>query len=139
MTSEPARQPPQTLGAGKIIGCIVAALAGGLLVIAGVFALFFFFMYSAMRGEPYRVAVVFLKSHPAVVATTGTPMEEGFFPNGNVVMTGSTGHARYSISLSGPRGEGVGAVESDLAGGRWRVSAASWTSRGMTVDLLPPP
>ena len=66
-----------------------------------------------------------------------TPISEGFMPSGSVNVSGSTGTANLSISISGPKGSGTITVEARRSGGNWtyQLLQVQIAGTGKIIDL----
>ena len=94
----------------------VALVAG----FAGVIVLFISAIFGLIRGsEVYQTAVTEARLAPAVVTALGTPIEEGFFVQGNIEVSPQTGYADLAIPLEGPGGTATIFVEAEKQGGEW--------------------
>lgn len=89
-------------------------------------------------SDAYKIAVARAKAHPVVEQTLGTPIEEGWFAQGSIEITGPSGKANLSIPLSGPLGEGTLYVVATKSAGQWTFSTLFLTvdSTGQRIDLL---
>lgn len=97
------------------VGCLLP-----LLLIVGCIGSIFMVATTAMKSsDVYKDALVKASSDPEVVAALGTPITAGFFTNGKINTSGSTGDAAFSIPLSGPNGKGTIELEAKKSGGDW--------------------
>ena len=115
-------------------GCLLAFLA-----MAAFTAVIFWFVISLMRqSDAYAQALTASRASPAVVATLGSPIEEGLFTTGNISESGPSGEAELAIPISGPRGAGTVYVEAKKSAGEWTISKLIFEAEndGKRVDLL---
>lgn len=100
------------------VGCLSVVL-----LFAAFIALIFTFVFGMMKNSTaYSEALEIARSNPAVTASLGTPIEEGFFVSGNINESGPSGEAELSIPISGPRGVGTIYLEARKSAGAWQFS-----------------
>ncbi len=119
---------------------ILVILGAGCLLflafVAGIFALVFGMMKSS---GAYLDALAMARADSRVVASLGTPIEEGWFVTGNVNVSNNGGDANLSIPLSGPKGGGQLAVVARKSGAVWSFQRlVLYPERGGSIDLLAP-
>jgi hypothetical protein len=92
---------------------LFAAFVGSILLVAT----------TAMKSsDAYKEAVAKAQANPEVVEALGTPITTGFFTSGSVNTSGSSGDAKLSIPLSGPKGKATIQVEAKKSAGEWAYS-----------------
>jgi hypothetical protein len=67
----------------------------------------------------YQQAVAAARADSDVIATLGTPIEEGFFVMGEIQLTDNGGYANLSIPITGPNGAATIYAEADKSRGLW--------------------
>ncbi|KAF1717309.1 cytochrome c oxidase assembly factor 1 family protein [Pseudoxanthomonas wuyuanensis] len=86
-----------------------AAIAGFLALVMGMMK----------SSEPYRQAMARAQAEPAVIAAFGEPIADGWFVQGNINISGSSGDASLAIPVRGPNGEGKIYVDAIRTAGAW--------------------
>jgi len=71
------------------------------------------------KSGAYQQAVAAARADSHVVATLGTPIEEGFFVMGEIELTDDGGYARLSIPIAGPDGTATIYAEAQKSRGQW--------------------
>ena len=71
------------------------------------------------KSGAYQQAVAAARADSDVVATLGTPIEEGFFVMGEIQLTLDGGYANLSIPISGPNGAATIYAEAEKSRGQW--------------------
>jgi len=115
-----------------------------LVVCCGGIGLLITVVFGAIKfSEPYRDAVARAQASPVLQAELGQPIQPGFFPTGSIstavnVPGGESGHADFSIPVSGPKGTATLRVVAEKSDGAWRFTTleAAVASRGPPIDLL---
>ncbi len=118
------------------VGCLSMVL-----LVAAFIALIFTFVFGMMKNSTaYSEALERARANPAVSASLGTPIEEGFFVSGNVSESGPSGEAELSIPISGPRGAGTIYLEARKSAGAWTFSrlVVEVDATNERIDLLEP-
>jgi len=122
-------------GCGCLALIALACVAGGLLV---------FGVMKVVKGtEPYQTAVNTAANSAEVQAELGTPVEEGFMPQGNVNSNTFNGvtveTANLTVPLKGPKGTGHVHYAATKTGNTWQVSDFTVTIDGKDkkIDLKP--
>jgi hypothetical protein len=117
------------------MGCVSVSIP---LLFCGCFALIFTGVFGALKSsDVYQEAVAKAKENKAVQAAIGTPIQEGFFVNGNINLINQGGNANLAIPISGPKGSAtVNAVAQKLEG-RWIFSTLEVAIEGGNrINLL---
>jgi hypothetical protein len=114
------------------------------LVLIFVACIFAFFIVTLIPGsfkntDVYRQAMAKASSNPEVVAQLGTPIKASMFPSGSVNIEGSSGEARMTIPISGPKGKGNIYLEARKFGGEWTFQrlVVAIDGRQERINLLP--
>ncbi len=71
------------------------------------------------KSGAYQQAVAAARADSDVVATLGTPIEEGFFVTGRIELTDDGGYANLSIPISGPNGAATIYAVAGKSRGQW--------------------
>ena len=121
------------------VGCLST-----LVLFASFLAILLTFVFGMLKDSaPYTRALEIARSNPAVVASLGTPIEEGYFVSGNITENGPSGEAELAIPISGPRGSGTIYVEATKSVGEWTIFklVAEFHATNERISLLgqPPP
>jgi hypothetical protein len=120
----------------KLLGCLAAILLF-FIVIAVISQL----TNRALRSSQlYKLAVIRVKTYPAVVEAFGLPMRDGWFVRGSIRGTGSSSQAELTFPISGPKGRTVVYVQAEKSAGKWTYSTLQVKIRGddTKIDLLQP-
>lgn len=124
------------------VGCL-----GMIVIVVGLLAVLIGIGLKIVKSStPYVQAVAAAKADPRVIAALGSPINEGWFFNGNVTESSnwssgagstSSGSANLKISIHGPKGEGTIHVVGTMSGGKWVFSILSVTIKatGQSIDL----
>ncbi len=90
------------------------------------------------KSGAYQQAVAAARADSDVIATLGTPIEEGFFVMGEIQLNNNGGYANLSIPISGPDGEATIYVEAEKSGADWSFRALEVVVRdtGQWIHLL---
>lgn len=65
-------------------------------------------MTKAIKSNaPYNDSIAAVQSHPAALDALGSPIDPGFFPNGNISINNGEGTVDFTIPVSGPKGKGT--------------------------------
>ena len=115
-----AVEPKKSSGVLKLV-LIVAGVC--VLLCSGLVAGIFSVATGAMKSAGfYAEALARVANDAEVKERLGTPIEDGFLPQGEVKTEGGgSGTARMSIPLSGPKGRGVADVRATRTGGKWEI------------------
>lgn len=97
----------------------VLAVTLASLFTAGIAAIFALVMGMMKSSEPYRQAMARAQAEPAVIAALGEPIADGWFVQGNINVSGSSGDASLAIPVRGPNGNGKIYVDAIRAAGAW--------------------
>lgn len=112
-----------------------------LLAGVGFVALIFGAVFGLMKSsDAYKDAMTKASADPRVQAAFGTPIHAGFFVNGSIKISGSSGEASIAIPISGPRAKGTLFVEARKSAGKWNFSVLAAEVKGSSerIDLLAP-
>ena len=121
---------------------IPTAIVGAILLLAlfigGIFALVFGVMKSS---EPYQYAVTMASADARVTAQLGAPVTPGWYANGNINVSGSSGNADLAIPLNGKLRHGTLYVTGVKSAGIWhyRILQVAIDGELERINLLPPP
>lgn len=132
----PMPPPKKPANVGKIIA--IALIVGFICFVGFIATVIGSVFFGIKQSDAYQLSLAHATTHPAVVADIGLPIEAGFFPVGNISTTGGRGDAEFTLTLSGPKGEGRAYVQSERRGGRWHLTASSWEFAGRETNLLQP-
>jgi hypothetical protein len=96
--------------------------------------------FGIRSSDAYEDAMARASAHPAVVAELGPPIESGWFVNGSLKVSGSTGTADLEIPLKGSLREGTLYAVGTKSAGRWTFSTLEVEIEGKTtrIPLIPP-
>jgi len=96
-------------------------LVGGVLTLVSVFVVFLFLGINHMMGsaEPVQAALREVNQCLPCRKAMGTPIERGWFFQGQVNWSGTGGNARLKMPVNGPRGYGSLFVHSLRKDGEW--------------------
>jgi hypothetical protein len=114
----------------------VVVLAGFILFFVGTFGGVF---YALANSEAYRLSVIELQKNADVVEAVGTPFKTGF-PTGGVTVSGETGNAFLTFSVTGPKGSGVATTMAIKRAGVWLIQrlVLKVDGRDDVIDLVHP-
>ena len=108
----------------------VVAFGGGIIMI----------VISSMKScDAYSEALVRARSNSALVEALGEPITDGFLPTGSIQISGDSGVAKISVSISGPKGSAVLYLDAEKSMGKWSFNSlkAVVDETDQEVDLLP--
>jgi len=117
------------------VGCLTPLVlcAGGVFLILSI-------VFGIIKStDVYKEAVARAQASPAVVQGLGSPVEAGFFVQGQVNVRNSSGDANLRIPIKGPNGgTGTLAVIADRVDGKWiyRKLEVHVEGRSSPVNLL---
>lgn len=116
------------VGCTGMIALFVLAIGGFLMLV----------MSMMKSSDAYDQAMVAARANPELQQALGQPIEDGFFPRGNISIDGSSGQADLTIPLSGPDGEATLYVIAEKRAGQWRFLTleAELEPDGRRIDLL---
>lgn len=88
-------------------------------------------------SDPYQHSLEAAQSSDALQGTLGTPIDAGFLVTGNVNISGDSGTAELSYTVTGPDDSAAIYVSGDKQAGQWtyRRLEAVVTSDGQTIPL----
>ncbi len=117
------------------VGCGGIGLAFALLAL-GIVALAF---SSLRRSDAYQAALGAVQASPPVRDVLGEPVVPGWWVTGRINIVGTTGSARLSFAVSGPKGEADVFAETYRRAGQWRIATLIVKPEGRTraLDLSP--
>ena len=111
-----------------VLGLIVALLAGGIV---------FFVFRTIGTSEAAETARTYLRNNEALKQEIGEVKDFGWLVTGNVNVTNGDGVATLYLKAVGEKGEANTRVDLGYRNNReWRVTGASYTRDGKTVDLM---
>ena len=111
-----------------VLGLIVALLAGGIV---------FFVFRSIGTSEAAETARTYLRNNEALKQEIGEVKDFGWLVTGNINVTNGDGVATLYLKAIGEKGEANTRVDLGYRNNRqWRVTGASYTRNGKTVDLM---
>lgn len=94
-----------------------------LLLVGGFFFFIIAIVFGAMKSsDAYKMALARAKADPRVISALGSPIEDGFFPMGKTNVSGTSGQADMTVSLSGPKGKGTLYFVASKFAGKWTFS-----------------
>jgi len=111
-----------------VLGLIVALLAGGIV---------FFVFRTIGTSEAAETARTYLRNNEALKQEIGEVKDFGWLVTGNINVTNGDGVATLYLKAIGEKGEANTRVDLGYRNNRdWRVTGASYTRDGKTVDLM---
>ena len=111
-----------------VLGLIVALLAGGIV---------FFVFRTIGTSEAAENARTYLRNNEALKQEIGEVKDFGWLVTGNINVTNGDGVATLYLKAIGEKGEANTRVDLGYRNNRqWRVTGASYTRDGKTVDLM---
>ena len=111
-----------------VLGLIVALLAGGIV---------FFVFRTIGTSEAAETARTYLRNNEALKQEIGEVKDFGWLVTGNVNVTNGDGVATLYLKAIGEKGEANTRVDLGYRNNReWRVTGASYTRDGKTIDLM---
>jgi hypothetical protein len=116
------------------VGCLTPIVICG-----GFVALLLAVVFGAIKSSgPYTESLAAVNQHPKAQQMLGDPIEAGFFVAGSVNVSGSSGNADISYSVSGPKGEATVYVVAEKTAGEWDFKTLVLESKesGDRLDLL---
>jgi hypothetical protein len=118
----------------KSIVVVCVSIAAALMLLASGFAFFIFHLLGT--SDAATLAVARAERDPKVIAALGSPMTTGMVTTGSVETNNSSGEARLSIPISGPRGSGRLGVLASRENRRWTLRRLVLTVDGKSVELM---
>jgi hypothetical protein len=110
------------------LGLIVALFAGGIV---------FFVFRTIGNSEAADTARAYLRSNEKLKQEIGEVKDFGWLISGNINITNGDGVATLYLKAIGEKGNADTRVDLQCRSNRaWRVTGASYTSHGQTVDLM---
>jgi hypothetical protein len=116
-------------------GCLIPVV-----VCAGFVALILTVVFGAIKSSaPYTESLAAVKQHRQAQELLGEPIEPGFFVTGSINVSGSSGDANISYSVSGLKGSGTVYVVAEKKAGEWdyETMVLDCAGTGDRIDLLP--
>ena len=111
-----------------VLGLIVALLVGGIV---------FFVFRTIGTSEAAETARTYLRNNEALKQEIGEVKDFGWLVTGNINVTNGDGVATLYLKAIGEKGEPNTRVDLGYRNNRqWRVTGASYTRDGKTVDLM---
>ena len=119
----------------------VIVLAGIVLAAVSLVAIYVFvtfFLNTLKSSGGYQEALAAARQNPAAVQALGAPIDDGWFPSGNIESDGASGESDLAIPVSGPRAEGTLYVRATKSMGEWRLTMLVLQIEGTSerIDLL---
>jgi hypothetical protein len=94
-----------------------------LLIGAGFAVAFISSINTALKSsEPYKMALMSVKTNPQVIDALGEPIVASFWFSGNIKLSGSSGSAEFRIPISGPKAEASIDFIAKKSDEKWRFS-----------------
>ena len=90
-----------------------------LVIVGGIFGFVALVLTLMKSSDAYSGAMARVKSSPAVMASLGSPIKDGFFYTGNISVSGSEGSANFAIPISGPNGTAKFYVSASRSLSQW--------------------
>src|SRR4051812_45268880 len=111
-----------------VLGLIVALVVGGIV---------FFVFRTIGTSEAADTARTYLRNNEALKQEIGEVKDFGWLVTGNINVTNGDGVATLYLKAIGEKGEANTRVDLGYRNNReWRVTGASYTRDGKTVDLM---
>ncbi|HVC91080.1 MAG TPA: cytochrome c oxidase assembly factor Coa1 family protein [Acidobacteriaceae bacterium] len=112
---------------------LVLVVWAGLGLLAGVYA-----CTLVRTSDVTKLAITTAVSNPVVLEQVGSPMQTGWLFPAKITLRRDSGHARFSIPISGPRGSGTLYTEGLKEAGVWRLVMLEFKKYGSPdrIDLL---
>ncbi|OYW77424.1 MAG: hypothetical protein B7Z37_04080 [Verrucomicrobia bacterium 12-59-8] len=125
----PIPAPKGSGGKWVLIGCGGCL---GLIVLSAVFSfgIFFFSMQVIQKTDVYAEAFKRAQDSAEVQAALGTPITTGWSFSGSVNYNNGSGYAKFTLPVTGPKGEGILTVNADKSSG-----AAAWQYSTLEVEF----
>jgi cbb3-type cytochrome oxidase subunit 3 len=118
-----------------IVGSIVVVL--GLIVVLFVGGIIFFVFRTIGNSEAADTARAYLRSNEKLKQEIGEVKDFGWFVSGNINFSNGDGVATLYLKAIGEKGDVDTRVDLQYRSSRaWRVTGASYTRNGETVDLM---
>jgi len=109
-----------------LVSLCIVLFAGG--IIGGV-------MGAIKNSEAYKMSLEILEKSPHVREEIGNIKSYGWFPSGSVNVSGSTGDAKLSISVTGEKGQGILETELTKNGGKWSFTKAVFYPKNNNKEI----
>lgn len=92
-------------------------------------------------SDPYTDSLAQALANPEVQAALGSPIEAGFGVMGNINVSGSSGDADLSYTITGPQDSASVFVVAEKSGGQWYYSTmeVQVLATADRIDLLAGP
>ena len=118
-----------------IVGSIVVVL--GLIVVLFAGGIVFFVFRTIGNSEAADTARAYLRSNERLKQEIGEVKDFGWLVSGNINFTNGDGVATLYLKAIGEKGDADTRVDLQYRTSRsWRVTGASYTRNGQTVDLM---
>lgn len=117
------------------------AVVGALLLLASFVAGIFLLVETAFQHSGcYTEALARARTNPDVIEKIGEPLKAGWLASGSVNQSGSSGDAKLSIPISGPKGKGTLYLVAKKNAGQWSfdVLQVAVVGEAQRIDLLKP-
>ena len=116
------------VGIVVVLGLIVALIAGGIV---------FFVFRTIGTSEAADQARAYLRNNEKLKQEIGEVKDFGWLVSGNINFTNGDGVATLYLKAIGEKGDADTRVDLEYRPNRgWRVTGASYTRNGQTVDLM---
>jgi len=113
------------------VGCLVPILLG-----SGFVILVLTLIFGALKSsDPYTQALARARANDEVKALLGEPIQPGFWVSGNFQVSGPSGHADFSIPLSGPKGSATLYATATKTAGRWEFTTLEVAPKGSETRI----
>jgi hypothetical protein len=140
-----AAKPPVILTQEKIneksrAGCLLPiGCAAGFILIVGLIAGLIFVMFSYFKkNDVYEYALARTQKSPGVIQVLGEPIEAAWYVSGSLSTSDSSGHANFTIPISGPKGSADIEVKATKISGKWKFDSlvVAVDKRDLRINLL---
>ena len=137
MATAPAQFPPRKRS--WLERHWVLAIGVGVLLMLFIAAGFVLGLFALMaHSDAATLAMDRAQNHPVLIQNLGQPIERGFPVMGQINLQNSSGEARLSIPVSGPKGKACLFVQATKNHGTWSFQklTATLNSDSQEIDLL---
>jgi len=120
-----------------LVVAVLAVMGFGCIGCAGLTGAGVYGIFSLLKSNPaYKEALQLVENDSRAQAMLGTPIEAGWFVNGEVHESGPSGSAEFSIPVSGPKGSGRVDVVARKVNGEWIITLLQLVMDGSHERLL---
>lgn len=96
-------------------------------------------MYLMRGNDAYKLSQKCIVENPLIQEKVGSPIKFGWFPAGNVNISGESGEANYEIHVSGDKGEVTVFTVLEKKSGRWTMIEVGCIDKdGNYIDISKP-